>query len=222
MKRVLKMTSLISAIAIIVVIILSCATDSQAIPAFARKYRMSCNTCHAPVPRLKPYGDEFAGNGFVLKDQEAPRYFVETGDPNLSLIRELPFAIRLEGFVQNLTRTDKGTDFSFPYNLKLLSGGAIAKDIAYYFYFFMSEHGEVVGLEDAYVMFNNLGGSDLDIYVGQFQVSDPLFKRETRLTFEDYAVYKYAPGGSQIDLKYDRGFMLTRHGPRTAQRQWHR
>lgn len=209
MKRAFGVTSVIGAIAVIVIIILSFATESQAIPAFARKYTMSCNTCHAPVPRLKPYGDEFAANGFALKDKEAPRYFVETGDQNLSLIRDLPFALRLEGFMQHRTNTGKEAEFSFPYNLKLLSGGEITKNIAYYFYFFMSEHGEVVGLEDAYVMFNNLGGRDLDIYVGQFQVCDPLFKREVRLTFEDYAVYKYAPGNSQIELKYDRGVMLT-------------
>ena len=34
--------------------------DVYAIPAFARKYKMSCKTCHAPIPRLKAYGDEFA------------------------------------------------------------------------------------------------------------------------------------------------------------------
>ena len=33
-------------------------------------------------------------------------------------------------------------------------------------------------------MFNNLFHSDLDLYVRQFQVSDPLFKRELRLTFK--------------------------------------
>jgi hypothetical protein len=42
------------------------ATDALAIPAFARKYDMSCTTCHAPFPKLKPFGEEFAGNGFQL------------------------------------------------------------------------------------------------------------------------------------------------------------
>jgi hypothetical protein len=188
------------------------AEDAEAIPAFARKYRMSCTTCHQPAPRLKPYGDDFAGNGFELSDQEAPRYYVETGDDNLSLIREFPFAVRIEGWARHETRTGTETDLSLPYNLKLLSGGAIAKNLAYYFYFYLSEHGEVAGVEDAYIMFNNLFGKDFDIYLGQFQVSDPLFKREVRLTFEDYIIYTVAPGESQIDLKYDRGIMLTYGG----------
>ena len=38
-------------------------------------------------------------------------------------------------------------------------------------------------------MFNNLFGSELDITVGQFQISDPLFKRELRLTKDDYYIY---------------------------------
>jgi hypothetical protein len=209
-KRILGFALAVSAFVIMMAVsILMQTEESEAIPAFARKYRMTCNTCHAPVPRLKAYGDDFAGNGFVLEDQEAPRYYVETGDENLSLIRDFPFAMRLEGYAQHRTETGKETDFTFPYNVKLLSGGEITDDIAYYLYFFLSEHGEVAGLEDAYVMFNNIGNSELDIYVGQFQVSDPLFKREVRLTYEDYEVYKYAPGVSQIDLKYDRGVMLT-------------
>lgn len=182
--------------------------EAEAIPAFGRKYRMSCTTCHAPIPRLKDYGDDFAGNGFQLEDQDAPRFYVETGDTDLDLIRDFPIAVRMDGFIQHQTYSDEA-DMSVPYNLKLLSGGAITRDIAYYFYFYMSEHGEVAGVEDAYIMFNNLLDSELDIYVGQFQVSDPLYKRELRLTYEDYPIYKLAPGNSNINLTYDKGLMLT-------------
>lgn len=190
--------------------ILMPSDEAQAIPAFARKYSMSCTTCHAPYPRLKEYGDEFAGNGFVLKDKDAPRYFVETGDQKLSLIRELPFAVRLEGYTSYISASNRNLDFTSPYIAKLLSGGTLAKDISYYFYFFFSERGDAtVGIEDAFVMFNNLFNSELDFYIGQFQISDPLFKRELRLTYEDYQVYKFRPGSSLINLAYDRGIMMT-------------
>ena len=181
----------------------------QAMPAFARKYSMSCKTCHAPFPKLKPYGEEFAANGFVIKDKDTPRYFVDTGDSALSLLRELPIALRLEGFLAYNNASTRQVDFLSPYILKFLSGGAITKDIAYYFYFFFSERGEIAGIEDAFVMFNDLFGSDLDLYVGQFQISDPLFKREIRLPFEDYQIYQTTPGDSRINLTYDRGVMLT-------------
>lgn len=185
------------------------SNTAESIPAFARKYNMSCTTCHAPIPRLKAFGDDFAGNGFVLENQDAPRYTVKTGDDRLDLLRSLPVAIRLDGMLKAHSEKDQGVDFTAPYNLKLLSGGSISENIAYYFYFFLSERGEVAGIEDAFIMFNNLLGQDLDVYVGQYQVSDPLFKRELRLSYEDYMIYKASYGDTRIDLTYDRGLMFT-------------
>ncbi len=203
------MKNIISLLFMSIFLISVASETTLAIPAFARKYNMSCQTCHSPFPKLKPYGDEFARNGFVLADKDAPRYFNDTGDDQLSLIRDLPLAIRLEGYATyNLENSNK-FDFSAPYILKFLSGGALAKNISYYFYFFFSEKGEVVGVEDAFLMFNNLFDQDLDLYVGQFQVSDPLFKRELRLTFEDYHIYGAKPGYAKADMIYDRGIMLT-------------
>lgn len=183
---------------------------AEAVPAFARKYRLSCSTCHVAVPKLKEYGDEFAGNGFLLPDGEEPkRAYIDTGDDDLQLLRELPIAVRFDAYLQAADRETAKTDLETPYGLKLLSGGPITKNISYYFYFYAYERGEIAGLEDAYVHFNNIGDSDLDIMVGQFQVSDPLFKRELRLTFEDYQIYRAHPGESQATLTYDRGLMVT-------------
>jgi hypothetical protein len=180
-----------------------------AIPAFARMYKMSCQTCHSPFPRLKAYGDEFAGNGFVLNDQEPARYFLDTGDDELNLIRDFPIAVRMEAHVTYRDDKPEGSDFKTPYLLKLLSGGSLTKNLAYYFYMYFDERGEVAGVEDAYLMFNNLFGTELDLYIGQFQISDPLFKRELRLTLEDYEIYKTKVASSNFNLAYDRGIMLT-------------
>ncbi len=183
---------------------------ADSIPAFARKYRMSCTTCHSPgAPKLKPYGDDFAGAGFKLSDQESPRYYVETGDSKLSLIRNFPLAVRLDGHLTYNNGNREKSDFGAPFLLKLLSGGEISEHLAYYFYAYIDERGEVAGIEDAYIMYDNLFDSELDIYLGQFQVSDPLFKRELRLTLEDYKIYTSTPGMSNINMKYDKGVMFT-------------
>jgi len=183
------------------------ADQTQAIPAFARRYNISCSTCHAPIPKLKPYGAEFAGDGFIMKENEKERDYVTAGDPLLWLNKTIPIAVRFDAYAVSYA-TEAKTDLQSPWGLKLLSGGALYKNIGYYFYFFMSERGEVAGIEDAYVHFNNIGGSEFDIMVGQFQTSDPLMKRELRLTFEDYQLYKYKAGLSNIDLTYDRGVMF--------------
>lgn len=190
------------------ILVLASAGSLEAIPAFARKYSMTCQTCHAPFPRLKKYGLDFAVNGYVLTDKPAPRAVIDTGDSLLNLMRELPLALRFDGFTTFNNSDTTRLDFASPAVVKLLSGGEIAKNVSYYLYFMMTEWGEVVGLEDAFLMLRNLFGTGLDLSLGQFQVSDPIFKRELRLTLEDYQIYNARPGLSRINLTYDRGFML--------------
>lgn len=194
-------------ILIALIVIAGTASELLAIPAFARKYSMSCKTCHAPFPKLKDYAEEFAANGFALKDKEATRFFQDTGDDNLSLIRDVPLAMRLEGYVTYNKEKSKTTDYYAPSVFKILSGGELSKFISYYAYYIL-EDGENGKIEDAYLMFNNIGNIDLDIYVGQFQVSDPLFKREVRLTRADYEILKVKVGASPVNLTYDRGLMI--------------
>ncbi|KAB2920964.1 MAG: hypothetical protein F9K22_14710, partial [Bacteroidetes bacterium] len=153
-------------VTLILIALLLAPAVSSAIPAFARKYDMSCQTCHSPAPKLKAYGEEFAGNGFQLSDKESPRFFRETGDDRLTLMRELPLAIRIDGYLRWQPETNKRTDIQAPYLVKLLSGGLLAKDVSYYFYFFFGERGTVAGLEDAFISFNNLFGEELDVAVG--------------------------------------------------------
>ncbi len=180
---------------------------AEAIPAFARRYKVSCRLCHDPIPKLTDFGEQFAANGFRMRSGEDPADSIATGDELLALLRELPLAVRLEAYAQTYAGGRAATDFQSPYGLKLLSGGALSKSISYYFYTFLLERGDVGGVEDAFVYVNDLGGAPVDLAVGQFQVSDPLFKRELRLEFEDYAVYRARVGAVPVDLTYDRGIM---------------
>ncbi len=184
--------------------------SAYAIPAFARKYKMSCSTCHAPAPKLKAFGEEFAANGFVMKGQEPSRAAINTGDDLLLLQRTLPVALRLDAYARFKPNDDGQTksDLQTPYILKILSGGRVSKNVSYYFYFFFSERGEVSGIEDAFLFFNDMFGVPLDLTVGQFQVSDPLFKRELRLTYEDYQIFRLRVGDVPTNLTYDRGLVI--------------
>ena len=48
----------------LVAAVLPLALPAQAIPAFARKYGTSCQTCHTVYPKLTPFGEAFRRNGF--------------------------------------------------------------------------------------------------------------------------------------------------------------
>ena len=207
MRRLLLAAAALAAVALLA------PAPAQAIPAFARKYKMSCTTCHAPFPRLKPYGEEFAGRGFVMEPgQEPPRAVVDAGDELLELPRELPLAIRVDAFGAWTPDADPQTQLQAPWALKILSGGKIADGVAYYGYFII-EQGEVVGLEDAYALFTGVFGLPVDLLFGQFTVSDPVVKRELRLTRLDYQILTVRPGASDVDLTYDRGLMAAWHAP---------
>lgn len=183
------------------------------IPAFARKYRVTCALCHQPAPRLTAFGEEFAGNGFMMVRGEVPIDTINAADPLLRLQRDLPLAVRMDAYLTSLTESGDGvvaSDLQTPWGVKLMSGGQVADDVAYYMYFYLSERGEVAGLEDAYLQFNDVLGSGVDVIAGQFQISDPLFKRELRLEYEDYNPYRVRVGDIRADLAYERGFMASR------------
>jgi hypothetical protein len=198
--------------ALLLLLLLLIPDSLHGIPAFARRYGVSCNLCHATVPRLNAYGEAFAGNGFELVIGEEPRDTMDTGDPMLRLLRRIDLAFRADLFATLATpvvRDGANIDLQTPYGIKLLSGGVLADRISYYMYFYMSERGEIAGLEDAYIQFTDIMGSGVSAIVGQFQVSDPLFKRELRLQYEDYQPYRVRVGNARADLTYDRGIMLS-------------
>ena len=192
------------------VLLAALATPADAIPAFARKYSLSCTACHAPFPRLNAFGEDFAARGFRMPDPEveAEKGEQPTGDPLLKLMKTIPLAFRAEGHVKYQENGEPDNEFEAPWLFKVLSGGPIGEKVSYYGYFII-EKGDVIGLEDAFLHFQQLFGSGVDLIFGQFQVSDPLFKRELRLSRADYEIYRTRIGDVRANLTYERGLMLT-------------
>lgn len=182
--------------------------EVSAIPVFARRYKVSCQLCHNPVPALTAFGEQFAANGFRMSPSEGARDTVATGDDLLWLPSDLPLAFRLDAYAQGFSGGRTVSDFQGPYTLKVLGSGSISPKLSWYVYALLLERGEYGGVEDAYVQVNDVGGKPLDVMIGQFQISDPLFKRELRLMFEDYAAYRTQVGDDPTNLTYDRGVMV--------------
>jgi hypothetical protein len=132
----------------------------------------------------------------------------------LALPDSVPLALRTQAFVQareaEAINVETGeslsadTDFQSPYLIKLLSSAPLSDHISYYFYAILGEKGEngSIIVEDAWFSHDDLFGSGIGVQLGQFQVSDLMFPREVRLTFQDYMVYRMA------GLTYDRGAMF--------------
>ncbi len=81
------------------------AKDADAIPVFARKYGLSCNSCHTMFPKLSKMGVAFRERGFRFeagKDdldmQSGPGKNVDTGDesPAAVFASNFPFTLRTQ------------------------------------------------------------------------------------------------------------------------------
>ncbi len=55
---------ILALLAVLVIWELLCPPRALAIPAFARKYQTSCQTCHVAFPMLTPFGEAFRENGY--------------------------------------------------------------------------------------------------------------------------------------------------------------
>jgi len=181
---------------------------ASANPVFARQYGMSCITCHAAFPRLNSFGQQFVKDNIRLpnwREQTA----VDTGDEQLVLPKFPPLAIRTQAYYQvrqGGTSSTANSDFQTPYLIKLLSSAPLSENISYYFYGIMAEkggNGEFI-IEDAWFSYNDLFDTGVSMMFGQFQVSDLMFPRETRLTFQDFIPYRLA------GITYERGVTFSR------------
>lgn len=189
---------------------------SDAMPVFARKYNISCNTCHSAFPRLNAFGEQFVANNLKLPNWKEAA-IKDVGDPLLALPESVPLAIRAQAFVQSrdghaideasgATLADSSTDIQSPYLIKLLSSAPLSEHITYYFYGIFAEkggNGETL-IEDAWFSHDDVFGSGVGMMLGQYQVSDLMFPRETRLTFQDFMAYRMA------GITYDRGIQFDR------------
>ena len=192
------------------------AQPAGAMPAFARTYNLSCNTCHSAYPRLSPMGESFA-NEWNFRLPNWKQESLDLGDERLYLPKQLPLGMRAQGFVQGRdgeaidpvtgeAAADSAVDFQAPYLIKLLASAPLSEQISFYFYAIFAEkggNGEVV-VEDAWFSYGDLFDTGVGLQLGQFQVSDLMFPREVRLTFQDFVLYRLA------GITYERGVLFGR------------
>lgn len=190
-------------------------SSAQAIPVFARQYNMTCVACHAAFPRLNSFGKQFISDNYRLpgwKDTTA-----DIGDDMLALPKFPPLALRAQAYVTGRqgeeidpiagpTGNNASFDFQSPYLIKLISSAPLSDHITYYFYGIFAEKGDngTAVIEDAWFRHDNLGGSGIGAMLGQFQLSDLMYPRETRMTVQDFMAYRMA------GITYDRGILFDR------------
>ena len=93
---------------------------TQAVPYFARKYGMSCVTCHVQVPKLNEYGEAFIARNYRLSFDEAR--------PTTATV---PFAVWISSRYEK--QNSKNVEEAFLPKVELISGGPIKDTALSYF-----------------------------------------------------------------------------------------
>ena len=171
--------------------IVAATSTAHAIPAFARRYGTSCQTCHIAFPKLTPFGEAFRRNGFAFPGQDEE--FVKQDQiplgqeayrqmfPNAVwpgvLPASPPLAVGFNGAAtihpnksSSSAQADNGAVVTLQ-NLiaeaHLWAGGAFSEHIAYYGEVTFADGG--TDIEHAELHFNDLGLSPhlVNLYVGR-------------------------------------------------------
>ncbi len=152
------------------VMVLLESTNSFSIPAFARKYRTACTTCHISFPKLNAFGTAYRNLGFqmpggdeqYIKDKEtelgaeAWKYTWPDGVWPGAIPGMPPVAFRVHGGYEINTQNVIKHDFKMPSNLNILTAGTLSENISFYAGAHLFEEGEIGFLNRAYLQFSDL------------------------------------------------------------------
>ena len=188
------------------------ATDAQAIPAFARKYKLGCNACHSIYPQLNRFGRDFRDNGFRMPDEiqdflkkstpaaPAAGTPAATGDFWSFIPDQIPLSIQAKFHDAINPKGDLKSDFQLE-ELQLQSGGSLTPRVSYYVHHHLVEEGAPGTLYTGWVRFNNLFGSDwLNVSVGQIELPLSFSPEVERLSAFGYLAFDRQLGANPFNL----------------------
>ena len=178
------------------------ATESNAMPMFAKRIGRDCSYCHVAFPKLNETGRIFKANGFRFAEEEEWEKLKDMG--------ALPLAmeIEIEGEFNNTKSagvTTEESDMKVE-EVEILAGAVLGKDGK------VSVHG-VVGLEDGtafshgYIQINDLYGPTgvglLNFKTGTYEVALPFLANSDRIIKNGYFAEKSLDVFSTIQMSME-------------------
>ncbi|RLD26729.1 MAG: hypothetical protein DRI75_11125 [Bacteroidetes bacterium] len=194
-----------------------------AIPAFARKYKTSCVTCHTVYPKLNSFGVAFKLNGYLFPEGDAEQV---KEDPVIlvaetyksvwpksiwpgSIPGTTPIAFRLnQAFSYDAANSATPTKFTVP-SAQMFMGGTFNERISFFVSLLLAKGHNTNALQMAYIRLNDLFSSALsenalNLRIGQFIPDITNYKNQhNSLTDALYAINTYVPSkGSSLALSH--------------------
>lgn len=184
--------------------------EAQAIPAFARKYNVACNTCHVPsFPKLNDFGNRFRDQGYQMgTDNDLPTHEgISMGYWPVSFRTTVGY--QNDKLNENKNKMESsGIGFT---GLDILSFGVLTRDVTFGIVytpglagagFYTGTTFTQTNLESAFVRLDNLerfivGGSGnylVNLKVGRFELDSPFSEKRSPSLNTPFSMYHYMAG----------------------------
>ena len=201
------------------------ATRAEAVPAFARKYGMSCTACHVAWPILNQQGQWFRDNGYQLGLQK--------DEPAATSAAYLPISIRTVPAYQFDRTTNQPGRFDktvvqsggfAPIALDLIAAGTFGTNVSYLAVLAGFASNEAGAVESAWARVSNIAGTGwLNLRAGKFEAEVPISGRRGITRTTKHAVHKatFAHTGSSVAFRLhdnQTGVELDGHDERSLTR----
>jgi len=198
---------------------------TEAIPAFARKYKTSCATCHVGYPKLTPFGEAYRLNGFQMPEDEEGSIKEEPVKMGAEAYKRVwpnaiwpgsipgtpPVSFRIRSGLNYVNdETGTYTEFGLP-TLQMMTGGSFNENISFFAGAHLFEEGTAGSIDRLYIRFNHMFANKLpynlvNIRIGQFVPDIVTYITNHRgLTHTAYALNTYAPEMTSFGARHVHG-----------------
>ncbi len=159
---------------------------AYAVPAFARKYKTSCATCHVGFPKLNAFGEAFRRNGYQFPGGTDPEFIKEEpvslgAEGNKKAFPDAiwpgdlpgssPFSLFLNGEMDYNPKVDPRFTFDgLGSSIEGVAAGTLGEDLSFWGHLILNSDG-TLELNRMFVIFSNIFGDSyaFNARVGVFE-----------------------------------------------------
>jgi hypothetical protein len=167
------------------------AHSAAAIPVFAHRYGLTCQTCHTEIPHLTPFGERFLADGYRIRGLRPKPAFP------VAVKVQLVYSSRGSGDEDEPGEAGGPLPKAIVDEVEILSGGSIGKRGSYFAEAYAVDGGEPGRPRDLWASWRATpDGARMPLVLrgGQFTLPLPIDPETFRETTEPFAIWSQTAG----------------------------
>ena len=166
------------------------AAPARAIPVFAHRYGVTCQTCHNTVPQLNAFGQAFLAGGYTW--------------PAGAKVPAPVFPVTLKVNLAYSSAPDpSGLPKAIVDEIEILTGGSAGKQVSYFVEQYAIDGGRIGRTRDAWLRYDSRLGQNENrwsVQAGQFTLPLPVDPESFRETLTHYAIFDQTGGANPFNF----------------------